>query len=421
MTATETKRKYESLGEVVPGVLLCKFPHLKAIYVRVYRKEKRSYINRSTGKHSIEEAKAWVLENLGVLFQQEAVERGGGTNSITRKLTEHTEHQRKRCNAGSISESTFIVYEKAARHFTKWFPAHGYKRLADIKRTSLQDYALNRTNDDGIALNTANLEVVFLRMWWTWLQETEVIARPITVDKLKPAIEKRTSGEPFAPGDLKSIYNAVNSWVDEDKKDQSIGNGLTTRSVSKYNKLMFRAFLELLDEGGFRQHEISDRTWKEVIVKQTNTKRQRVINEVRVPHSAKRGFRIQIFQGNSLLQLRKLAKGFCDNWTENDYIFRNKQTNTLIDRSTFSRYWVSINQKCGLEYKLHTMRAHRITELVMSGVEPELVARNLGLSVSQLVKTYLRFVPAGNYEQLIMREKPENKELRTLIATQKDL
>ena len=126
--------------------------------------------------------------------------------ALSRLLAEHIEYQRKRLNAGSISEATFVVYEKAARHFTQWFPANGFKRLADIKRTSLQDYALNRTNDDGIALNTANLEVVFIRMWWTWLQETEVIARPLSVDKLKPAIENRTSGEPFAPGDLNRIY-----------------------------------------------------------------------------------------------------------------------------------------------------------------------------------------------------------------------
>ena len=171
----------------------------------------------------------------------------------------------------------------------------------------------------------------------------------------------------------------LNEWVGETPTAQSIGNNCNARSVSKYNKLMFRAFLELLDEGGFRQHEIMDRTWKDVVVKQTTSKRERVINEVRVPHSAKRGFRIQIFQGNSLVELRKLAKTFCDNWSDTDYIFRNKQTNTLIDRSTFARYWANINKSLGLNYKLHTMRAHRITELVMSGVEAELVARNLGL------------------------------------------
>ena len=56
----------------------------------------------------------------------------------------------------------------------------------------------------------------------------------------------------------------------------------------------------------------------------------------------------------------------------------------------------------------------------MSGVEPALVARNLGLSVSQILKTYLRFVPAGNWDKLVMKEKKDVQELRTLISTQKE-
>jgi hypothetical protein len=48
---------YESIGEVVPGVLLCKFPNLNNIYVRVYRKGEKTYTNRSTVKKTPEDAR----------------------------------------------------------------------------------------------------------------------------------------------------------------------------------------------------------------------------------------------------------------------------------------------------------------------------------------------------------------------------
>ena len=118
------------------------------------------------------------LENLSELFTTQPVQRDGGSKPIKRLLSDHLEHQRKRWKGGEISESTFVVYQKQTRHSITWFPLNGFKRLAIINRTSLLDYALNRTNEVGMSLNTANLEVVCLRMWWAWLQETEVVSRP---------------------------------------------------------------------------------------------------------------------------------------------------------------------------------------------------------------------------------------------------
>ena len=411
---------YETLGQVVPGVLLCKFPHSKSIYARVYRKDQRTYINRSTGFQTEPEARQWVMENLGALFQVETVQRGGGSNSITRLLSVHIEFLRKRHLAGEISESTFIVYEKLTRHFTKWFPSHGFKKLGDIKRASLQEYPLNRCDEDGMARSTSNLEVVFLKMWWSWLNETEVISRPITIRKLKQAVELRTSGEPFAPGDLQKIHNSVNEWISEKKEGIDPGNNLPKRSVSEFNKQVFKLFLDCLEQSGCRQHEILQLTWKDVEVTQTLTKGQRIVNELRIPHRAKRGFRIQYFLGDSLLRLKDMQRKMCPKVSHDDYLFRAHQTNTLLDKSNFSRYWKVIQENAGTDYPLHTYRSYRVTELVMSGVEPALVARNLGLSVAQILKTYLRFVPASNWDKLVMKEKKDVQELRTLISSHKE-
>jgi len=408
---------YETLETVVPGVILCRFPKLPNIHVRVYRKDSRTYTSRSTGKRTEPEAKAWVLENLGTLFQIEVEERGGGTNSIQRLLTEHLEYLRKRYETGQISEGTFIVYEKETRHFKQWFIANNYKRIADIKKLSLSDYPLDRVHKDGYELSTANLEATFVLMWWKYLMDNDIVQRHIIVNKLKPAIEKRTAGEPFSTGDLEEIYNQIDLWIEEPEPEK-IKMRLPTRYVSKYNRQLFRLFTLMLDETGCRQHEIMRLTWKDIKVHMTNSKRQRIINEIKVPHKAKRGFRVQIFQGESLFEIKRLHKKMCDDVSEKDFIFRNEQTNTLIDASTFSRYWVDMNERAEVKYKMHTLRSHRITQLVLSGVEAELVARNLGLSVTQLMRTYLRFVPAAHFDELVMRDRKENRELRTLISHQ---
>ena len=84
------------------------------------------------------------------------------------------------------------MYDRQNAHWRKWFSTNKYLRLVDIKRNSLQDYALTKT-EAGYELNTAKLEVTYIRMWWKWLQETEKVGRLISVNRLKPAIENRTS------------------------------------------------------------------------------------------------------------------------------------------------------------------------------------------------------------------------------------
>ena len=67
------------------------------------------------------------------------------------------------------------------------------------------------------------------------------------------------------------------------------------------------------------------------------------------------------------------------------------------------------------EYVLHTFRAHRITQLLMSGVEAELIGRNLGVSPAEIYHTYLRFTPTSHYSKLIQRDVDPDDELREMF------
>lgn len=401
---------YEKIEDVVPGIHLAKFAKSKFIYCRIYNKETQQYLNRSTGKESIPEARAYVMDNLQSLFQIHPAQRGGGSNSITRLLSQHVDYLRQRQEAGEIAEGTFVAYDKAARHFMKWFVTNKFKKLNDIQRSSLLHYGINRVNDDEMSPNTVNLEVVYIRMFWRWLQDEEIINRPLRVNSVQKAVEKRVGSEPFAPGDLKLIYKTTKEWVKEESKS-NFGN----RRIESYNKELFLLFLKLLDESGARQHEVWNRSWKEVSIGETLTNRKRIINTVAIPQSAKRGARQTVFRGDSLIEMKRLAQRKCVNFSETDYLFRSEQTNTLMDISTFARYWSMIREKCGLKYKLHTFRSHRITQLIMGGVEAQLVARNLGLSLAQIEKSYLRYAPAGHFNVLVQSEIPADNELRSLM------
>ena len=119
-------------------------------------------------------------------------------------------------------------------------------------------------------------------------------------------------------------------------------------------------FIQLLEDSGCRQHEVWERTWKDVHIGDTRTNRKRIVTGLRVPHAAKRGYRICVFRGDSLIELKMLLKMMCPEVTDDDYLFRNHQTNTIIDKSTFSKYWNLIMDRNTLSYSLRTFRSHRI-------------------------------------------------------------
>lgn len=402
---------YENFGEIVPGVTLIRTARSKYLIARIYKKDLQQTVNRSTGCLTLEDARNWILTNLGQLFPEKTTPRGGGNNSITRLIVRHVEWQSKRHQAGFISESSYQGYAKSGRHFIKWFPLHGFKKLADIKRNSLVDYGLDRINNDEMSPNTAQFEIVFIRAWWKWLQDEEILDRPLRVNGVQKAVENRVGGEPFAKGDLKLIYKTVDQWVKEDSKKLNFGN----QHISDYNKKLFRLYIQFLDECGARQHEILTRTWKDVNIGRTDTNRSRIICRIAIPQKAKRGARETVFRGDSLLKIKELQRRMCPSSTQEDYIFRNHQTNTVIDQSTFARHWGIALDRTKVSYGLHTFRSHRITQLIMGRTQAQLVARNLGLGMKQIEKTYLRFIPSGHYNELVQNDIQEDKELESLM------
>lgn len=155
---------------------------------------------------------------------------------------------------------------------------------------------------------------------------------------------------------------------------------------------------------------------RDVSVGETRDDKKMIVTTLSVPTDTKRGNRQCIFRGTALIDLKEIHKTMVVDPKKTDYIFRNQQTNTLIDRSTFSRYWTTIRKKTGHEqYVFHTFRAHRITQLIMAGVEIELIGRNLGVSPSEIYDTYLRFTPADHYSKLVQKDVEADPELNVIF------
>lgn len=406
-------RSNDTVQEVMPGsgLEIFQVAGRSTWYVRRYCSNAQAYIKRSTGQKTPEDAKAWVLNNLQSIFAAELEKRTGGNYSVTRQLSAHMHYLDQRHQAGEISESTLIGYQKCSRHWVRWFSQEGIKKLGQLDNDVFKRYGLNRINLDGMSPNTVNFEIVYIRMWISWLNDEGIHQKVLKVPSVRKAVENRTGTEPFLDGDLKLIKQTIRSWVNEESNNQNFGK----QSVSLYNKLLFQLFIELLDESGARQHELWGRTWREISVGETLTDRKRIINTIKIPQKAKRGARQTVFRGEALIKMKELHRKMCNGASSGDFIFRSQQTNTQIDISTFTRYWSLIRAKCNFDYKLHTFRSHRITQLIMSGIEPQLVARNLGLSLAQIEASYLRFTPAGHFNQLVQDELPQDNELRKLM------
>ena len=117
-------------------------------------------------------------------------------------------------------------------------------------------------------------------------------------------VENRIGGDPFKDGDLNLIHKAIDEWLKEDTNKSNFGDNQRT----SYNKTVIKYILLMLEESGFRQHELIQRIWKDVVIGEIKTDRMRIINKVTVPHKAMRGARVPIFMGQSLIDLKRFQK-----------------------------------------------------------------------------------------------------------------
>ena len=146
------------------GLEIYQVPGRSTWYVRRYDSNVQSYIKRSTGQRTCEEAKAWVPNNLQQVFSAELQQKGGGNYSVTRQLSAHMDYLELRLKAGEISESTLTGYHKCARHWLKWFAGNNIKKVGQLDNDLFKRYGLNRITQDKMSPNTTNFEIIYIRM-----------------------------------------------------------------------------------------------------------------------------------------------------------------------------------------------------------------------------------------------------------------
>ena len=389
--------------ELVPGITIYRTHRSPFWYVRVYRDN--THIKKSLGIADKAEATKQVLNNLAHYFALEtkAAQRG---ETLTKLVIQFIEFQRQRFEVGEIEESSFKTYERTLRFLLSWLSENGFKYLSQIKRNSLKDFATRRVRDDELMISSANQDVTYLRAFFHWCQDEGKLDLEPNIPKLRDEPDKRLGNPPFDKEDLKAIFNAI----DEFHKDKKTG-------ADPYIRTGFKYYVRGLVESGMRPHEILAIKWSDIQFKVTNTNRARSINIIRVPERTKRGFRITIFKGDSLLTWREEQRRLVKDIKASDYVFRGEKTDISLDQDSLRRYWIDINKKLGFKYKLYSTRSHKITEMVLNDVPLPLIARNCGLSVKQIEKSYLRYA-AEAQASIILREKKRDDEYLRLLDTE---
>lgn len=385
--------------EVVPGVAIFQYANQSNWYVRVYKKESRSYVRKTLGTPDRKDALNKVMNNLSDIFSIELKKVNRG-DSMTKVLIEFNEYQRDRCDNKLIAESSFYWYDRMSKYFIGWFAKNGYKYLESVQRHSLKSYCLDRMKE-GLVVSSANQEVTYLRAFFNWCLDEGKIKTPINIPKQKKGVDERLKNPPFRPDDLKALRKGIDEFVKATKGIRSV-----PLEEMKYTNQLFKLYMEVLLRSGARPHEILALTWRDVRIGETESDRRRIVNVCEIPENTKRGSRKSIFRSEALAELKRLETKVFGKVESHWSIFRSFNNIQTIDQSTFRRKWTAINKKLGFNYKLYSTRSYRITEMILSDIPLPLIGRNVGCSVKQLSDSYLRYAP--------------EKEMRTLLKEKDD-
>ena len=96
----------KNVTSFLPGVQLTPQRGSRYLAVRIWNKDAQTYtyIHRSTGKETIPEASAYVMEHLQELFTLKPTERKGTKESLVRLISKHLELQEQRLKVGEIAD-----------------------------------------------------------------------------------------------------------------------------------------------------------------------------------------------------------------------------------------------------------------------------------------------------------------------------
>ena len=70
-----------------------------------------------------------------------------------------------------------------------------------------------------------------------------------------------------------------------------------------------------------------------------------IVTTLSVPMDTKRGHLQCVFRRDILIKLKALHKEYIENPVKSHVLLRNLDSNTVIDRSNFNRYWSTVRKK----------------------------------------------------------------------------
>ena len=209
------------------------------------------------------------------------------------------------------------------------------------------------------------------------------------------AINRRRSS--FTLEEWRKIYRGARSYIKEGK------------TLGKYDdRFLLQQYILLMANSGLRVGEMREVKWSDISTIVNNEGNELTIVGV----SGKTGRRQAVFLDDT--PLRRLKKHRTEKLgkepTPDEYIFLSKRTNKPITSFKVSfnnllRYVGVDIEKDGINRTIYSLRHFYATQRLTNGVNPYIVAQQMGTSVSMLEKHYGHVVTTDIAQQLNIRVK----------------
>lgn len=325
--------------------------------------------------------------------------------------------QQDRLNRGEIRSEDYV------RHLERMFRKHlGELYGLETPIGSLQQEDWDRyipyRGKQGVALDTVRVECSHLRGLVGKVGMKLGAALVPELNVFVPKFQRSRRSDTFAPAEYRVLLRALEAYRDPDTpeglyvRDWSLGSAKARKTAPKTlsqdlersRRELLRWFVLIAATSGCRPHELagdaegslrwSDIEFKEVEVKVSHSQKDPTPKSIALLHireQTKTGARVVPMVGGSYLRQIKDWSRFA---ADDDFVFADQygiRAGKPVYLDALRLHWREVLRRMGFERfvpDLYSLRHMWATRRLEAGAPPALIAKSLGHSLTELLKTY---------------------------------
>lgn len=443
---------------------ICLLDNRAGYYLRIYRKEKRSYSFPSLSTSDIQEARKNAL-NVYVETTKVAPKTRSKKYLLETAIQEYLVERQEDVRNNELSSGSLDTYRQ--RLFQRILPyalEKGVRNIGELNNKTWDDYkkfyqsrkTAGRWGQEsqGLSAETINSDISTLEsfLWWCvhkgYVQPAEIPQKIKRVKQRKKHTEE--SNPAFFPQDWKSIVDVLENW-DVQGIDFNNPRGMED-AMKEWRQELFRWWVCFQYETGCRPHETNLLRFRDIeVIKDENRNQKLLISisektktgrrECVAPYYLLEGIKRHKRAGLGLLARKnkehnqrvkarwdKGIKRKADRLKEENLdcepmpsdllffnVFAQKGTRTNYSTTWYEEQWEallveamknpSFPQDCIHTYTMYSLRSTHITHELLRGVDIEILSDNVGNSPTVIRSNYKRPIQRLNAKYLANSEE----------------